>query len=638
MNFKQMFQAVLMSLGFVEKAKNNELTKEEWKQIENSFKETHGVDFFEAMNNEGENAEKAAKYDAALKALDTVTENSKKGTGDANAPKSENLAGVIQDFSKRNETLAAENARLKAENEALANAPAPDGGQEVGVTLSITGGPHSSTHLFGVEHEMYSMTHRWNQITAGRAATLGEASAVDAQAFFNAFTGFKENFANRINALHQEGQLSATALSQVDYSQLADAGLGEQFVVRRMDALIARILKMPNVDDIFPMRYGIQDKELMTNAFFGEFSQAWQEGEVFKGSYELQPEMAHVDDAMIKTRFKSMKWIERQYIGYLNTVGSDPLKWNMIEWLLLNIATVANNERNSRRVIGSRVEPKQGVAGHYLHASVGAVPRIISYVEDLKVLPFSSGMYQDFNSANILDAVEEFVKETQEYCSSFVGKALYMNRNYRQDYAAAYRKKYGVQLDFAASTTKVQDVDDLEIVWVPNMNKLKFMWITDKGNVQGLGFLPGEMHKTSIQTQMETVLVWSVWKEGTAASFAGKKFKTEEELKANDFENQAIFCSDPVLPLAADATEFVADFGLVFKTAENTQATTLTDIKVKPGIVLKIVCGSTTNATKIAKAGKFDEFEEAWNPTEVGEWIKVYYDSKTKKFVEVARG
>ncbi len=637
MTFKQKLLSVLEKLGLVDKSKSKKLSKDEWKQIEDSFKETHGVDLFEAMNKESENAQKAAQHDAALRMLSTETNAATEENAGENSPESKNLTGMIQDFSKRNEDLAAENARLKAENETLANNAAPDGGKEEGVTLNIGGRQHSSTHLFGVDHDMYALTHRWNQITAGRANTLGEASAVDSQAFFNAFTGFKEQFANRINELYQDGQLSSEALSQIDYSQLKDAGLGEQFVIRRMDALIARIMKMPNVDAIFPMRYGIQDKELMTNAFFGEFSQAWQEGEVFKGSYELQPEMAHVDDAMIKVRFKSMKWIERQYIGYLNTSGSDPIKWNMLEWLLLNIATVANNERNSRRVIGVRVEPVAGEPGHYLHASTGAVPRVISYVEDLKVLPFSSDLYQNYDETTILEAVEAFVAEAQEYCSSFVGKALYLNRNYRQAYATAYRKKYAVQMDFASTTTKVQDVDDLEIIWVPNMNKLKFMWLTDKGNVQGLGLLPGEMHKTSIETRMETVLAWSVWKEGTAASFAGKKFDSLAELETNDFENQAILCANPVLPLEADATTFNASFGLVFKTAENTKATTLTDITVKPGVVVKIVCGSTANATKIAKSGKFSKVD-AWNPTEVGQWIKIYYDSKAKKFVEVARG
>ena len=47
-----------------------------------------------------------------------------------------------------------------------------------------------------------------------------------------------------------------------------------------------------------------------------------------------------------------MKEIERQYIGYLNTDGSDPIKWSMIEWQLLNIYTALVNEQNERRIFG----------------------------------------------------------------------------------------------------------------------------------------------------------------------------------------------------------------------------------------------------------------------------------------------
>ncbi|MFR1239674.1 MAG: hypothetical protein ACLSDJ_00410 [Butyricimonas faecihominis] len=58
---------------------------------------------------------------------------------------------------------------------------------------------------------------------------------------------------------------------------------------------------------------------------------------MFKGEFELKPEIGYVDDAMMKTIFKSMKWLERQYIGYLNTNGSDPVKWNMISGRCLKL-------------------------------------------------------------------------------------------------------------------------------------------------------------------------------------------------------------------------------------------------------------------------------------------------------------
>ena len=48
-----------------------------------------------------------------------------------------------------------------------------------------------------------------------------------------------------------------------------------------------------DVTQYFPVRYGIQDHDLIFNAFFEEVSQAYQEGEIYKGGAKLEPEMGH---------------------------------------------------------------------------------------------------------------------------------------------------------------------------------------------------------------------------------------------------------------------------------------------------------------------------------------------------------
>ncbi len=82
---------------------------------------------------------------------------------------------------------------------------------------------------------------------------------------------------------------------------------------------------------------------------------------------KLENEMGHVDDAMIKLKFGPMKELERMYIGYLNKEGSDPIKWSMIEFCILNSLETAQVEQNKRRMRGIYVKPETGVAGSYLH-------------------------------------------------------------------------------------------------------------------------------------------------------------------------------------------------------------------------------------------------------------------------------
>jgi len=102
-----------------------------------------------------------------------------------------------------------------------------------------------------------------------------------------------------------------------------------------------------------------------------------------------------------------------------------------------------------------------------------------------------------------------------------------------------------------------------------------------------------------------------------------------------------VFMNWPAKTLDVNATTIALDksSGILFVTAENSQGTALTDITgAKEGVVYRIECGSTTNATTIAKSGKFAEIQSAWNPSKVGEFIKVYYRKDEDKFYEVSRG
>lgn len=77
--------------------------------------------------------------------------------------------------------------------------------------------------------------------------------------------------------------------------------------------------------------------------------------------------------------------------------------------------------------------------------------------------------------------------------------------------------------------------------------------------------------------------------------------------------------------IAVDATEVDGNQNTQFITGKNTKATAITAINDAPADrVIKIICGDTTNATTIAKSGKFSKISAAWLPTAVGDYIKLY--------------
>ena len=57
--FKKQFQQIINSLGLMQKAKDRQLTKEDWESISDSYKETYGVDFYEDMQQAKEKAGEA---------------------------------------------------------------------------------------------------------------------------------------------------------------------------------------------------------------------------------------------------------------------------------------------------------------------------------------------------------------------------------------------------------------------------------------------------------------------------------------------------------------------------------------------------------------------------------------------------
>lgn len=552
--------------------------------------------------------------------------------------KKTNKQSVVKGVSK----LIAENKNLKTKIAAMANKAGGDVKKNVASKINGLALKSNDKYLFGIENKLYSMDKRWNKIARFGSPATNPSKAEKAE-FMDTVSSYGESLGNRIAFLHKEGRLNLVSLSgeavDLNMDDLVLAGLGNQYLVRRQDELIARLLTVKTVFGVFPKRSGVQDGDLVTNAFFGEFSDAFQSGEISKGGVALQPEKAKVHKAMLKTLFEDMSELETQYIGYLNTSGSDPVKWNMIEWMMVNIGTKLIHEQSRRYVLGFRVEPVKGETHPYLLSSTGVIQRLISYVEDFKVLPIKDEEFSSYTHANMYDVVDSFVDKVAESIDNFDGKAIYLNENHKKYYRDSYRTKFGKDLDFTGELDKIVNRDDLEIQWVPNMGNIQLMFITDKGNFQCLEDVPGEMMKVYFEQHLESVWACSYWKEGTAASYAGRKYNSAAEIEAAGMEEQEIFMNWPSIEIAADAVTVDVKNGIIFTTSANTKATALTDmLHAVDGYVYTIYCGSLTNATTIAKADKFAGLTAAWTPTAVNQYIKVYYNKKKNIFVEVARG
>ena len=633
MNFKEKLKSVLDLLQLGKKFEDKTLSQEEFNSIVAEYQKKYQTtlnDDLAAEQAAKQTAKQAAEFQQMLNTILSVI----KGV-DSASKENENPEGEQPQSNATLEGILESLNGMRADFQTLAKKPEEDKPlQSVTVSpVSINGFGNTPKYLFGVEHPMFSMQDRWNKIAANprAAAALPEVDEqVDGVAFYKAAYGFAKSLKARYQYLQENKLLDAPALAAgkyaTNYEGVDKAGVGDQFIVLRQDALIARVLQLRDMTQYFPVAYGYQDRGLVFNAFFDEVSQAYQTGEVFKGGMKIENHMGYVDDAMIKMEWGPMKELERKYIGYLNKEGSDPIKWTMIEYQLLNTLTTAQVEQNKRRMRGIYVKPEAGVAGSYLNAGTGILYTLLRYVHQYDIKPHVDEDYRSYTQATMLAAVQEFLADVRSTVTEDMDidqHVIYLNKNHQGWWIKNVRTTYGKDTDFTGPMGALSVVPDTttHIIWLPYLGQLPFMMLHQPGNLQFLEYIPGEMLAMKMQEQMEQVRAWSTWKEGCSASFTGRRFDSRDAMDKNAYEWQQIFIN---LFAATIKDKVDGNDGFWQITGATTTADTITDIvNAKNGVAYCIEAGVAEHLPKIAKSGKFANISDAFTASKVGDYIMV---------------
>lgn len=634
MNFKEKLTSVLELLHLKQKFEDRSLSQEEFHSIVDEYKKKYQSTLQDDLTAEQQSTE----FQTTLNTIQAVLNGSEPAGNQSKSPKEDaTLQGIIDGIKG-----------MRKDIQSLGAKPAPDVPAQTtnAAPLSVNGFANTPKYLFGVEHKMFSMDNRWNKIAANprAAASLPEVDEqADGKAFYEATCEFAKSLKNRYQYLQQNKMLDAKALAAgtyaTNYEGVNNAGVGDQFIVLRQDALIARVLQVRDVTQFFPVAYGYQDRGLVFNAFFDEVSQAYQAGEVFKGGMKIENHMGYVDDAMIKMQWGPMKELERKYIGYLNKEGSDPIKWTMIEYQLLNTLTQAQIEQNKRRMRGIYVAPEKGVAGSYLNAGTGILYTLLRYVHQYDIKPHTDKEYCSYTQATMLAAVQEFISDVRSSVTEDMDidqHCIYLNRNHQSWWIKNVRATYGKDTDFSGPMGALNTVPDstIHIIWLPYLGQLPFMMLHQPGNIQFLEYIPGEMLSMKMQEQMEQVRAWSTWKEGCSAAFTGRRFSSKQEMDDNSWEWQQIFINQFATTIA-DKVDGSKGFWQI--TDDDTTLETITDItNAKSGVAYCIEAGVADKLPKIAKSGKFANLSEAFTATAEGDYIMVILD-KDGNFRELER-
>lgn len=629
--------AVVASAGLKDKFDRKELTKEDQAALIEAYNKAHGAGAFanDFANYQTEQSAQSEAFTRTLAELAGITgvEAGTEGTPDG-------LAQILASVKELKGEVATANATIEKLSKQ---------GADVKPVATVADAPsatgmHTKEYAFGIQNPFFAASRRYNSILInGRIdgnPTENDRKVLEADAI-----SYAEKLSERYGELRASGRLNLLKQAKVDISQLSsDTEIGTRQFTIRQDMVIARIVSYPSLAGLFNTVSNIQSGQVITNVLFDEVSQAYQSGEVYKGNVDLQPEKAIVDKVMSKVRFEDMSTLETAYLNYLNHEGSDPVKWTLLEWIILSIAEKINSERVERSIRGCYVKPVKGESAPAILGSTGVIYRILSLYDSNKALPFDDEELADYDASNIGDVFQFFAKKISiRRPNDFKRFVIYANAAHQPMYTEWYSNKYGKNTDFTGTKDVVPNYN-MAIRWVPAMGDLKLIFATIPGNIELLQNVPGEEYKTMFERHLEEVVAYSYWMEGSSVGFAGRHFKSKADLKANKAREQYLFFNLPSITAAADATTVdtesaeLEDLGFLIRTSANTKATVLTDIvNAKVGVVYRIECGDLTNATKIEKSGKFSEVE-AWTPAAVGDYIYVYYNAVKGKFFEVSRG
>lgn len=659
MNFKQQLEKILNTLGLTKKAAEKKLSNQDWAKIAESFKAEFGIEIGAAAKEAQPSP--APELDASVRAQaesilygtaekpedsnDTTTvpeegvgtstetiearatangvSSAVTGGNDANTLIS-GLTNLVQKLAKDSESQDPKSTAKISQNAMNAK------------VLGLSG--HTDKYLFGIEHPFFGLGKFHTDIMLNKKhIDVNDITPEGKEEFIKDFSAYVSGLKARTQQLDKSNLLSSLDYnkmiggeSHIDYSDMFDKA-GE-YVVRRQDLILAFLRNLPSVTNIFPRVSNIQNKEVAPGANFGELSQGYRTGKIFKGNVAFTAEIYSVVDVMFKFQFTDMIKLEKQYIGYLNRVGSDVIKWSFIEWIIVHFSSILLSEQNRRNVVGVRVPQQSVVANPAMLAADGVLRAIERVEEQNKVLPFKD--LKVYTDQTILTYMQTLYSYVEQIVPSMEGYTIFANEKHRRWYLQQYREKYGKDGDFNANSDQLIDaLSPKNIVWYPNADATCYkMWVTVPGNVELYEDKPNEMQMFYFERDFESVLTLSRWKEGAGLQMAGVKYANEAALLASGRKDQWIFTNYPATTLAKDAATVDGSKNTLFLTVANTApvgeagALTLTDItNASIEKVYKIVCGDTTNATTILKGpGNFSKIKDTWTPTAVGDYIKLY--------------
>lgn len=178
MTFFEKLRSVFAKQGFVDKAKSNSMTAADWAAIREAYQTEYGVELSAdqaAYNNEQQQAQQAQQRADQLEqenaaALTLINQALSEDEG-ASEPVSQE--GHAEERNLQDQSLLQGVQTMVTAFQKMSKGMIPDRTPSVGgVTLSANGPGHTDQYFCGIEHDLFSMSHRYNQVARNPAYAM----------------------------------------------------------------------------------------------------------------------------------------------------------------------------------------------------------------------------------------------------------------------------------------------------------------------------------------------------------------------------------------------------------------------------------------------------------------------------------
>ncbi|MCH8490022.1 MAG: hypothetical protein LAT81_08855 [Oceanicaulis sp.] len=438
---------------------------------------------------------------------------------------------------------------------------------------------HSKTHLFASGQSFDALDGRpWNQ-RAYEMSTHGKSN-VGATDWSNAVN------IQRVNE-------DFGAYWAINRNEILD-------IMRDMRGLPANWSTISNVDD--EIRYAAILSE--------EITQARKRGWLPKNLQKVIPLVGKVFPVQIDIEFDGfeLQQMETSWMNTWNREGSQPFKASFVAFLMRKLLEKAREEDKICAVRGVHFpNPDTKKPGPFINRSNGVLKILLDQMYKT-YKPFKQ--LGKPTTTNIVDYVKAMCEGIPEEKRNMPGLYLYMSPTWRRRYYERRKLEDGLMPTYDPNLSTVESFPNIRLAEIDYLDGYDFFFITTSDNIKLLENVSTEKALMKMEALKRQYFVMGDYKFGAHVEVTGTQW---EKGVIPDFNHQIVWSNEvPILhdvsvPVENNATELSAKYHFVLLLGENTEATSITNIKdAKPGQTIILKGNGSTHASTIANGGNFD--------------------------------